>query len=621
LAETALFLLRHLLVLAGLTVTSYILGRALAGRLPFESPGERAAVSAALGLAVLGQVLFLLGLAGLLSRPYIWLTVAAVHAAGWRAWVELAAALKRAVAEGSLGRRFAVAALVAGLLSPFFLLAMYPPTAFDAIGYHLPQARLFATTGRLPALPNVVQAVFPAHGESLFAAALIVSDDLSAQAIQLLAGCLAAALLAVWGARKFGPPTGALAAALYLGNPAVVYLLGSAYVDLGLALFATLSLYGLDQWRGSRQGGWLAIAAAGAGAAASTKYLGLFFVGLVGLAALVAVRRPSLRRWAFVALLVLAAFIVPCHWRIAHLTGNPLHPYFQRVFGRSQWAVPEADEAGHALLQPRGRLELLAANAVDVLRLPWDLVLARKRFQAHPPISPSFLILAPVVALGLLRDRRVRQVLLVASVYAYVVWLLPRNVRYLFPSLALASLAWAGSLKLWLSEGARRLSLLRALLAVSPLVILLPGTLYAGQRFVISGRLPIDESSRERFLERMIPTYPGLAFLNRTRRGRFSIYVLDAPNLNYYCRGDFHGEYIGPAAYARIFPAQASAATIHRNLTDLGIDHLLVPVELAPWHSPPERAAEFSRYFERVFADAGSRVYRLAETSPARSER
>jgi hypothetical protein len=513
-------------------------------------------------------------------------------------------------------------ALVLVLLSPFFLIAMYPPIAFDAIGYHLPQARLFASTGRLPALPNVVQPVFPAHGECLFAAALLLSDDLSAQAVELLAGCLTAALLAVWGGRKFGPPAGAIAAALYLGNPAVVYMLASAYIDIGLALFAILSLYALDRRRETRQGDWLAIAAAGAGAAASTKYLGLFFVALVGLAILRALTLPGFRRGAGTALLVLAVFVVPCHWRIAHLTGNPLHPYFQRIFGRSQWSVPEADQAGHALLQPRGRLQLLAGNFVDLLRLPWDLVLARERFQAHPPISPAYLILAPVVALGLLRDRRVRRILLWAAVYAYVVWLLPRNVRYLFPSLALASLAWGGSLKIWLAaEGSRKFPVLRALLVVSPLIIVLPGILYAGQRFAISGRLPVNETARERFLDKMLPTYPALAFLNRTQGSRFSIYVLDSPNLNYYCRGDFHGEYIGPASYRRIFPDHANAAAFHQNLAELGVGYLLVPFDLAPRHSPPERAPDFSRYFERVFTDAGSRVYRLAEVSPIRSER
>src|SRR5437870_2198119 len=193
-AETVFFLVKHLLVLGGLAATCYVLGRTMTWRLVYRSAAEKAAVATTLGLAVLGQILFLFGLAGLLNKTWVLVTLAAIHLTGWRAWVEAGSAARSALRREGLARRLGAPLLVAALVSPLVLLAMYPPTAFDATGYHLPQAKAFASTGSLPLLPNLIHPAFPAHGESLFAAMLLLSDDVSAQGVELLAGFLTAAL-------------------------------------------------------------------------------------------------------------------------------------------------------------------------------------------------------------------------------------------------------------------------------------------------------------------------------------------------------------------------------------------------------------------------------------------
>ena len=148
-------------------------------------------------------------------------------------------------------------------------------------------------------------------------------------------------------------------------------------MDPALALFAVGSVYALQRWRTGGEGRWLVVGSACAGAAASTKYLGLFFVALVGLAALSALRKRASRGYGAITLLILLIFVGTCHGRLAVLTGNPVHPYFQRLFGQSPWTVPEADRAGARIV--RSGVRGLFKNVVDVVRLPWDLILERQR--------------------------------------------------------------------------------------------------------------------------------------------------------------------------------------------------------------------------------------------------
>ena len=73
----------HLLAFVLLAATAWVLGRLLLGTLPLAGTWEGVALPAALGVAGLAHLAFLLGLVHLLSRPALLLALAAIHAAGW----------------------------------------------------------------------------------------------------------------------------------------------------------------------------------------------------------------------------------------------------------------------------------------------------------------------------------------------------------------------------------------------------------------------------------------------------------------------------------------------------------------------------------------------------------
>lgn len=271
-AQAILFYAKHLAAWLGLVSTAYVAGRlALRGlRLELDGAGERTAMAIAVGLAALAQTLLLLGLAGQLTLAAVAALAAAVHAFGLGVWRELVTQMVRRWRER---RRRALlgAGLAALVAAPFFLAALYPPTAFDETLYHLPYARAFARAGSLPFLPELRYPVFPQLGELLFTGMLLAAGDVATHLVELTAALAAAALLHGWGRRAASPAAGWLAAAAFLGHPIAAYLAGTAYVEPGLALFGCAAVFAAGRWRENGGDRWIALAAFLAAAAAGAK--------------------------------------------------------------------------------------------------------------------------------------------------------------------------------------------------------------------------------------------------------------------------------------------------------------------------------------------------------------
>ncbi len=578
-----------------LAVTALVLGRILTGEL--DGAVERWAVPMALGLAGLAHLGFFLGLAGLLRPAAVLLVLAGIHLLGFRVWREW------------LGTkpfwRFRPWHVLLGsvALLPLALLTLYPPTAFDATLYHLPFARGFVASGGLPFLADLRFPVFPQVNEMLFALVMLFAPDVAAHGVQWLMTMLTVALIWCWGRDAFsGAAAGWLAAAIFLGNPIVIYLAGTGYIEAGLTLFVTSALHAVRRWRGSGDRRWLVLASVFAATAADVKYLGLFFVGMIGLTVLLG-RFPEPRaRWTAVALFagVAAAVLAPWYGRIYAWTGNPLFPYFPQAFGSSLWAPVRF----HGLLA--GGQGLLVSRGLDLVRLPWDVVFDRARYNGQPPFSPLYLVVLPLAVPVAWRDARQRRLLGLAAVYAFCCLGLPPDSRYLVPALPLASLTAAGVLQAL----ARRFPARRALLAAGLCAgCFLPGWLYALYRFHHLGPVPLTPAAREAYLARWVPCYPAVSSLNRALGSGYAVWAVGAENMSYYARGRFLGDFVGPASYDRVLSGLRGLEDLHGRLHRLGAGYLLVPS--AANALPFAEDAAFQRWFQPVYADAAAHVYKL----------
>ena len=588
----------HLLVLLALGATAWVAGRVVLRRFPLEAGAERLAVPMVLGLAVLGMLVFALGLLGLLARGPLLALLIGVHLVGLRAWREIARGGRAVLADPRL--RAAAVGLIAAS-APFFLLALYPPTAFDETMYHLPYAQAFADTGGVPFLPDLRFPVFPQLGEVLWAAVLALSGlDTATHLVQWLATGTTAALLVAWGARTFSPAAGWMAAALFLGYPIVIYLGVTGYVEAELALFVTAGLYALQRWREERREGWLVMAGVFAGSATGTKYHGLFF--LVVLAVELAVTAPRGERGRSLLWFAVIACVVSAPWyiRTLILTGNPVFPFLPRLFGAGEW-------------DPQF-LRMESVGMSGLLTLPWDVLFAREKLGHQPPFSPAFLLGLPLLATAAFRDRRLRRLVLLAAVYALIVQVLPPDSRYFVVLLPALSLVLAVELAFRGSSWVRRWPVPTA--AGLCLLFLLPSWAWAGYHFVRQGPLPVTAQQRDLYLARSLPLWPALDFLNRTRGSDYTVYGFHAENVRYFAAGRFIGEWSGPARYVRLYPLLNDPPALWRELRRLGADYFLV-VEGTGVRLPEDDPA-FRNLFRRVYSDGAAEVFALRSSSSIR---
>jgi hypothetical protein len=336
-----------------------------------------------------------------------------------------------------------------------------------------------------------------------------------------------------------------------------------------------------------------------AATAADVKYLGLYFLGVTGLIVLIVAlagrRVRDILLFAAVALAVLA----PWYLRIFLLTGNPVFPYVPQLFGANPW---------QSLPDPR-REGPLVERLVRAARLPWDMVFAREAYGGLPPLSPVYLAALPLLAAGILRDRRVRLWLAITAVYALACTWLPRDSRYLVPALPLVSLAVAGSVVLCIDR-LGRWHRSRALAWALCLGCLAPGWLYGLYRAQRNGPLPVTPAAREAYLARKVPAYAAVAWLNRTRGSAYTVWALNAESVTYFAAGRYLGDWTGLASFDRVLAAGRTPETLHRELRRLGADHLLVPKAAGKGLPFPEDAT-FQRWFKLVYEDAEARVYAL----------
>jgi len=476
--------------------------------------------------------------------------------------------------------------------------------------YHLPYAKAFAETGRAPFLRDLRFPVFPQLMEFLFAVIFRAGRDLAAQCLSVIATLLTGWFLVAWGREEEEPASGWIAAAAFLGNPIVAYFGATPYVEPGLMLFSTAAFYSFARWQRARAGGWLALAGFFAGSAAAVKYLGLFFVAALAVAAVAT--PPNGRRWrsGLVFLAAALAALSPWYLRLFLETGNPTFPYFAQLFGSSAWDLSHFQPSvfGTESAGAGGLAAAVGSLLLRIVTLPFDLIFTQRHFDWHPPFSPVYLIAAPILLVGAILRARWRALLAVASAYVVFALTLPRDPRYLLPVLPLLSLASA-SLALDLFRFPRAL-LTRGAVAVAAAALLAPAFLYSAREVKRRGVPPASSQARDRYIGQRLSFYPAIAYLNATAGSGYSLYAFYAENMVFFAQGRFQGDFFGPASFARVEQAGRTPRELWRTLRALGADHLLFPARNPPATQLDD--PEFPRLFRPIYADQAARVYDLA---------
>lgn len=580
---------------------------------------ERLALALALGLGLLGQALFLAALAGRFDggalAAILVLTLVLGRRALQQARRDAAAVLARAG-----WHRLALGALAAAAVVGPAWLALYPPVAWDDAIYHLPLARSLVEHGRYVFVETLRVPVFPLLAETLFAPALLLGRDSTAHGVALVATFGTALLLLAWARARCGAPARSVAAlawmlapaVIWIGQPIVVFYSGSAYVEPLLALFATAAALAVERWRSSREPRWLLAAGVFAGWAAATKYLGLYLVAALGLTILWEAARGTRLSAAlrFAGAVTLAAG--PWYALVWVLAGNPIFPFLPQLFGASEWSgITAVAGSGVSADWQRG--------ALDLVRLGWDLVVARARTNAQPPASPWVIASLPLLLFVGGRQRWTRPWVAMIAGFAFAYLALPRDARYfmfLSPLLTLllvialrdlvdAATAWWGAGARWRTRAAVAL----VVLGVAT------GPAYALWRVSLLGPPPLSATAIDDHLARRLPLYRALLFRRAQGLDHAPLYALHGERLHAFGGAALLGDWSGPYRYELVLPLLDRPPELARELRQLGAGQLLLPRALLS----PEVIAGIaaSPPFRQLYADDEGVLLALAPPAGA----
>jgi hypothetical protein len=604
----AVFAVSRYLIVMLFCVTAYAIGRASLQRVPFANRAEEIALCTAFGLGVLSQIILIVGLFGWLTMGGIItvMVLSLLFALGCKlSRTNPLPAWRRPSLQG-LGV-IAALAIVGLAATALLLLPLYPPTDFDETMYHLAVVKMWVQAHAIVPTPFLRGQVLPHTAHTLFAALMILKDDIAAQILSVVVTVLTAVGLFGWGVRVRGTGCGVLAAALWLGSPAALTLAGVADYHALSSLFCFAALFSLAVYATEKRPVSLFLAAAFIGFAESTWPLTIYFVPVFAAAGLYFMLKERSLRPAY---LILAGILLgwgPSLIRSFYYTGNPTYPLFSRVFGSGPWWTPADFEALAAGLHSYG----LPRTIPNFLSLPYSLFVTPEKFESTVTFSAALAIVLPLVLLRSLYDRYTRWLALIMVYYVVCWFTFGQVIRYLLPIAPLLCVLAAISVCWFVDSIVRsRQRLALVLTAIISIGVWAPGLRYARQKVAENGPIPLSHKQRAKYLALRIQSYRALAAANSSPG---PIYSLFGTNGAYYSDSTFLGDWVGPGRYSAVLNAMSDGETLYRRLQRFGAKYFLVNYSEAITPMLPYGDPDFSRHFQLIFENSISELYRLAD--------
>lgn len=448
------------------------------------------------------------------------------------------------------------------------LSALAPPTAGDALCYHLELPKAFLAEHALVYLPYHDNCTYPLLAEMWYLWGIAVQDAVTAQLVPWGVGLLLGLATVVLATPIIGRRWGWVAGVLVVLVPGVNNQMAAPLNDVALALMTTLAVAaGWQAIVDDQSRRWLLLAGLATGGALAIKYTALLFVAAAGIAwGWLLIRQPQRRRYLVEAAAISAVLAVSIagmwYVRAAWYRGNPVYPFFQEVVQQASTGEPEFSTLPESK-SPLGRAPWAMAIA------PWKVTMQPEQFGGRGH-QLGVLLLAFVPGLGLARRLRGLGTLLGLAAAYGVVWLLLRqNVRFLLPVVPLLAVAVA-----WVWVELRRFPRLPRLLAVTAAVTMVVGlSMLALSRCRQELAVACGLESREDYLFRVEPTYRAADLANHLLPPEAHVLSQDYRTFYFRCRTTREVIYRRRTQYDRWINTPAE---LHRYLRRAGFTHLLL---------------------------------------------
>lgn len=538
-------------------------------------PGERIVVAAGLGTGGLSLAMLAMGAAGLYRQSAFMVLGAVLTAAALGAALLEKETLREAVRQvrGDKGPRL-TKILLLGWAAAAGLSALSPPLFYDALVHHLGVPNLFLLRGGIEYLPHLMHSNFPLGTEMIYLFSLQTGGHRLAGLVNFSLWVLAAAALAAFVRRHWGPGTALTAAALFYLTVPVFLLSRYVIVENTMTLYFVLTL--LCLFRHREEGGrtWIMLAGIFGGLFFSTKYVGGIFGILLPLAVLGGPPGGGrLRGWIRdAALFLTSAAVTSSPWLLKNLlfTGNPVFPAFSSLLGGKNWGPEEAASFAHDALAAWERPAFLA----DLARLPLDLVVNPGKFVAAANNTWFWPLTAAAAVLLLLSRKRwqERKVLTLLGGYfllwAATFWL----ARFLIPAMALGAVLAA----LLLERVEERLPPLRVPLVLTLLVAVNAFVVFRDAPTLRAFRPALGLQSAEDYLSSRLRIHPAVTFINGNLPLSSKVLLMGETRAAYLRRDHLHQTALDRPALAALIGDARRPAEIADALLAGGISHILV---------------------------------------------
>jgi len=484
--------------------------------------------------------------------------------------------------EGRLGSLIWV--LILGILLAEVLLGLVPPWARDELTHHLAIPKLYVLSGRIHEIPFAPYSYYPMLLDMLYIPFVKWGWDSIPKLIHGLFGFLTGVLIYAYLARRLSAIYGLLGFLFFVFTPAILRLSNWAYVDLGLVFYSLASLLCLLWWYDTQQPRWLILAGLSVGFALSTKPNGLLVFFLLCFAVVFLLgkiyQKNIYKVCGWTLLFLFFASITFSPWWIKNLiqTGNAFYPAFAGFFS----SVGEGSSGGGAGVGIFGKRALLWGESWwEIAALPIRVFFTGRDDSAQHfdgVLNPMLILFLPWAFKGKWGDEKKLMFGFVVFYFLYALFLVDLRIRYLLPVVA--------PLVILLVYGVHNiyLRILHPSILVGGVVILLAfNGVYLWNYFQSVSPLGFlsGKESREGFLNRMLPDYPAVQYINQKLPSTAKIYFIFMGRRVYYCLRDyFHDP--GDLAWSlvRMIQEAQSESGVKTKLEEKGLTHLLVRDEL-----------------------------------------
>ncbi|MDQ5824244.1 MAG: DUF2079 domain-containing protein [Chloroflexota bacterium] len=312
-----------------------------------------------------------------------------------------------------------------------------------------------------------------------------------------------------------------------------------------------------------------------------------------------------------------ALFIAaPWYLRSFYYVRNPVWPLLPEVFGyNALWSPGDMHEQ---LVD--WHFKGIGRDLGALMTLPWNLAHFQGRFGNDPPLITIYFWLLPLSLFWAVKSPYIRALLaLVAS--NYVLWFLSgaQIQRYVLPVLPMLVLATVTSMDRTVFSlpgiaRVRRWTSSPAVAVIGFACFLAPGYVYAVDREMGKGPVPVSQEARDEYLGRYLPAYPVHKWLNELHGEDYTVYGFRDEDMAYFTDGTYAGSLFGPTRIQGVLDTLSSGQALHRYLQQFKPDYFLVAQHRGKIDLPDDE--HFRAHFKLVYESDDVKLFRVEEGQP-----